>query len=109
MFRITFTTVVTTKSSRGTDPEMAQHFVLSALNTPTADQCLDPSAEIVGDGNDTPSGCGSLFPSQILFQFGTGIGQYFLLFWIDEIGLVNLHKLRFKGNRSIQRLFESAF
>ncbi|SRR6266481_4544617 len=108
MFRITFTTVVTTKSSRGPDPELAQHFVLPELNTSPADQCVDPSVE-TGYGNDTPSGRGSLFPSQILFQFGTGIGQYLLLFWIDEIGLVNLHKLRFKGNRSIQRLFESAF
>ena len=48
-------------------------------------------------------------PGQILFQFVTGFGQYFLLFRIDEIGLVNLHKLRFKGNRSIQRRFEGAF
>ena len=48
-------------------------------------------------------------PGQILFQFVTGFGQYFLLFRIDEIGLVNFHKLRFKGNRSIQRRFESAF
>ncbi len=48
-------------------------------------------------------------PGQILFQFVTGFGQYFPLFRIDEIGLVNLHKLRFKGNRSIQRRFESAF
>ena len=51
----------------------------------------------------------SLFPSQIVFQFRTGIGQHFLLFWIDEIWLVNLDKLRFKGNRSIQRRFERAF
>ena len=69
---------------------MAQQFVLSTLNAPTAAQRLNPSAEIVGDGN-TPAAAAP-FSSQILFNF-TGIGQYFLLFWIDEIGLVNLHKL----------------
>ena len=68
MFRITFTTVVTTKSSRGTDLEMAQHFVLSTLNAPTAAQRLNPSAEIVGDGNDTPAAAAPYFQVKFFFN-----------------------------------------